>query len=106
MYVERPSYSTRLGLIKLPSLAKVMTAIDGTTFGSKTNTTIHNLSRALILHPIAAAITGIAFLLALCAHRIGFIVAALVAAVAFIVTLVALVIDFVMFAVSLSTQFR
>ena len=64
-----------------------------------TNTTLNHLTNALILHPIAMGIAFFAFLITLCADRLGFICAALIAFFAFVVSLVALIFDFVIFGI-------
>jgi len=82
-------------------IAQLISSIGGQSFGSGTTTTLNNLTKTLILHPIAAGIAGIAFLIALCAHRIGFVFASLIASVAWIVVVVALILDFVAFSIVL-----
>jgi len=78
----------------------------GTSIGyrfdnARMNTLIlRNLNRTLILHPIAAALSGIAFLFGLCglrANRFGTIFMTLVSGLAFLVTLVAWVLAMVLF---------
>jgi uncharacterized membrane protein YhaH (DUF805 family) len=59
--------------------------------------TINGLTNVMILHPIAAGLCFIAFLLALGTNMIGSLIASLISALAFIVTLVAMVCDFVAF---------
>ncbi|KAF8070005.1 actin cortical patch SUR7/pH-response regulator pali [Lyophyllum atratum] len=70
---------------------------------SNLNTTVvHNLTKTLILHPIAAGLAGLAFLFGLCGasyHRIGTILMTLLSGLAMIVTLVAFVIDMVLFGI-------
>ncbi|GLB45086.1 hypothetical protein LshimejAT787_1901640 [Lyophyllum shimeji] len=74
------------------------------TGDSNLNTmTIHNLTRALILHPIAAGISGLAFLFGLCGasyHRFGTIFMSLLSGLAAIVTLVIFVIDMALFGIA------
>jgi len=58
--------------------------------------TLHNLTRTLILHPIAAGLSGLAVIFGLCGaayHRAGTILMALCAGLAFLITLLAWVID-------------
>lgn len=70
---------------------------------SRINTNIiHNLTYVLILYPIAAGISGLAFLFGLCGasyHRVGTIFMSLLAGLAMLVTLVAWVIDMVLFGI-------
>ncbi|KAK7055395.1 hypothetical protein R3P38DRAFT_2846846 [Favolaschia claudopus] len=66
-------------------------------FSGAEASTLHGLTGGLILHQIAAGIAGIAFLLAVCSHRIGFLFASAVALLAFLFSLAILVIDFVTF---------
>ncbi|THH04178.1 hypothetical protein EW145_g5713 [Phellinidium pouzarii] len=63
---------------------------------------LHNLTNALILHPVAAGLSGIAVLFGLCGamyHRSGTIIMSLAALLAFLVTLVAWIIDMVLFGI-------
>ncbi|TFY82795.1 hypothetical protein EWM64_g1215 [Hericium alpestre] len=82
------------------------------TFGfdnSRLNSsTIHNLTAALILHPIAAGISGLAVLFGLCGvgyHRAGTVFMSLLAGLAMLASLVAWIIDMVLFGIARS-QFR
>ncbi|RXK38412.1 hypothetical protein M231_04321 [Tremella mesenterica] len=63
------------------------------------NNHLETVTKALILHPIACGISGIAFLIALVSHRIGFLFSSLVAFLAFIVSLAVMIIDFVLFGI-------
>lgn len=76
-----------------------MENIDQTSFSDASRGTANGLTRVMILHPVAAAISFIAFLLALGAGFFGSFLAAIVAAIALIVTIVVLVTDFVGFAI-------
>jgi hypothetical protein len=71
---------------------------------SNLNTTIiRNLTKTLILHPIAAGLAGLAFLFGLCGasyHRFGTIFMSLLSGLAAIITLVAFVIDMVLFGIT------
>jgi hypothetical protein len=78
-------------------MARIVSSMDGTTFSSATETSVHNISRALILHPIAAALSFLAFFTAVMSHRIGFLFASFLAALATFITLIALILDFVNF---------
>ncbi|TFK94636.1 pali-domain-containing protein [Polyporus arcularius HHB13444] len=63
----------------------------------------HNLTAVLILIPIAAGLSGLAFLFGLCGaayHRAGTIFMTLISALAFLITLVAWVIEMVLFGVA------
>lgn len=81
-------------------MARIVANMNNTRFSNGTATTVHNLSRALILHPIAAAVSFLAFLTALASHRIGFLFSSLIAGVATLITLIALILDLVNFSVS------
>jgi hypothetical protein len=72
----------------------VVSAATGTAYSSSA---LKHLTSALVLHPVAAGLAFIAFLVALFAHRIGFIFASFLAAIAWVVALVLLVVDFVVF---------
>lgn len=65
--------------------------------------TLHSLSYALVLVPIGAALSGLAFLFGLCGagyHRVGTILMTLFSAVALLVTLVAWVLSMVLFGIA------
>jgi len=81
-------------------IAQLIASAGGQPFSSSTASTLNNLSKALVLHPIAAGITGLALLVALGAHRIGFIFASLIATVGWIVAVLALILDFVAFTIA------
>lgn len=86
---------TTVGWYFPPSLAD--SRLNGTLF--------HNLTAALILIPIAAGLSGIAFLFGLCGygfHRAGTVFMTLVSALATLVTLVGWVIGMVVFGVARS----
>lgn len=85
---------------------RIVNARDSVTSSSSTATAVHNLSRALILHPIAAGVAFLSFLTALASHRIGFLFSSLIAMVATVITLVALIIDFVNFEVNSNHSFH
>jgi len=63
------------------------------------NSSLDHITNAMILTPIACGITAFAALIALCAHRIGFICASFIAFLAFIVSLIAMIFDFVIFGI-------
>jgi len=75
--------------------ATVMREVDGTDFSDYAENTAKALTRVMVLHPVAAGLSFIAFFLAMGAGVVGSFLASLVASVAFIVTLVVLVCDFV-----------
>jgi len=81
------------------SPAAVMNQVDGTQFSDYATRTTRDLTKAMILHPIACGLNFIAFMLALGAGLVGSLLASLVAALAFLVTVVILIIDFVMFGI-------
>lgn len=61
--------------------------------------TANALTRVMVLHPVAAGLSFISFLLALGAGVVGSFLAAIVSLLTFVVTLVVLITDFVGFAV-------
>ncbi|KAI4523462.1 pali-domain-containing protein [Schizophyllum commune Tattone D] len=77
-------------------------AIDNFDAGKINTNIIHNLTYVLILYPIAAGISGLAFLFGLCGagyHRVGTVFMSLLSGLALLVTLVAWVIDMVLFGI-------
>jgi len=67
------------------------------------NVTVHNLTKVLILHPIAAGLSGLAFLFGVCgaaSHRVGTVFMTLFSALAALITLVIFVIDLALFGVT------
>jgi uncharacterized membrane protein YdbT with pleckstrin-like domain len=80
-------------------MMRIVEKLDGVKSSSSTATAVHNLSRALVLHPLACAITFLSFLTALASHRIGFLFSSLIAMVATVITLIAMIIDWVNFGV-------
>jgi hypothetical protein len=81
--------------------AVVMEAIDSTSYSSSAVNSADTLTSALVLHPIAAGIAFISFLISAGAGVIGSVIGAMVAFVAWAVTLVVMAIDFALFEVSL-----
>jgi len=63
------------------------------------NASADNATRGLILHPIAAGIAFIAWLIALGSTRIGYLFASLIVFLSFIVSLAAMVLDFALFGI-------
>ncbi|KAJ7153562.1 hypothetical protein C8R43DRAFT_1066833 [Mycena crocata] len=78
-------------------IAEEIAAIGIDSFNRAQSVSLHGLTQGLILHQIAAGVTGIAFLLAVCSHRLGYLFASAVAFIAFLITLAVLIIDFVLF---------
>jgi len=74
-----------------------------TATGSRINTTvIHNLTFALILHPIAAGLSGLAVIFGLCGasyNRIGTILMSLFSGLAAVITLVVWILDMALFGI-------
>jgi len=65
-------------------------------------TVIHNLTKLLILHPIAAGLAGLSVIFGLCGacyHRVGTVFMALLAGLATVITFVIWVIDMVLFGI-------
>jgi len=79
--------------------ANIMTRIENTDFGSASENTSEGLTRVMVLHPVACALSFIAFLLALGSGFIGALFAAFMSALAFIVTIVVMATDFTSFAI-------
>ncbi|KAJ7452160.1 hypothetical protein B0H11DRAFT_2074606 [Mycena galericulata] len=78
-------------------IADEIAAIGISPFSSVKAGSLHGLTEGFILHQIAAGIAGIAFLLAVCSHRLGYIFASAVAFIAFLFSLAVLIIDFITF---------
>jgi uncharacterized membrane protein len=72
-----------------------MTTIDGTTFSDYEEKTAKAMTRVFVLHPVAAGLSFIAFVLAIGAGAVGSFLASLVAVLAFVLTVVVLACDFV-----------
>jgi hypothetical protein len=71
--------------------------------GELSSATIHNLTFTLILHPIAAALSGIAVIFGICGseyHRSGTVLMALSSSLAALITLVAFVLDVALFSIA------
>ncbi|KAL7936949.1 actin cortical patch SUR7/pH-response regulator pali [Trichoderma chlorosporum] len=73
--------------------------VNGLTFSKADRDSAKVLTRVLILHPIAAGLTFLAFLLCLGTSILGSLVAAIFSALAFIVTVVAMACDFAGFSI-------
>ncbi|OLN85632.1 putative membrane protein [Colletotrichum chlorophyti] len=86
--------SSRVGY----SPAEVVSQYDGSQYSSASSNTAEALTRVMILHPIAAGVSFIAFILSIGAGMFGSLLAALVSGTAFIITLAALICDWVLFA--------
>jgi len=79
--------------------ADVLSQAEGTQFSGYAADTTRGLTKVMILHPIAAGVTFIAFMLSLGAGMVGSFLAALVALAAFVITVVVLITDFVLFSI-------
>jgi hypothetical protein len=86
-------------------LADEISAIGINAFSGAKAASLHGLTEGLVLHQIAAAVAGIAFLLAVCSHRLGYLFASAVAFIAFLFSLVCLILDFIIFGVSTAILF-
>ncbi|KAF4620677.1 hypothetical protein D9613_000213 [Agrocybe pediades] len=67
------------------------------------STILHNLTKTLILHPIAAGLAGLAFFFGLCGaayHRAGTIIMTLLSGLALLTTFVVWVIDMILFGIA------
>jgi hypothetical protein len=80
--------------------AQIMQEIDGSNFNWAASTSADALTGAMILHPIAFAVTFIAFVLALLPGFVGAILGSAATALAWILTLIVMSIDFALFGVS------
>ena len=80
-------------------LADTMQSFDGTGFDGAASTSADALTNAMILHPIACAVTMIAMIMALLPGVCGAILGSMVTAVAWILTVVVMAIDFALFGV-------
>ncbi|KAJ7075671.1 actin cortical patch SUR7/pH-response regulator pali [Mycena belliarum] len=78
-------------------IADEIQAVGIDAFSRAKAVSLHGLTQGLILHQIGAGIAAIAFLMALCSHRIGYLFASAVAFIAFLFSLAALILDFVLF---------
>jgi len=74
---------------------KEMAAVEQSNFNDAAENTSKALTRVMVLHPVACALSFIAFLLALGSGFIGAIFAAVVSTLAFLITVVVLATDFV-----------
>jgi hypothetical protein len=81
--------------------AGVLRSASGGQFDTSTYAadTANALTRVMVLHPVAAGLSFISFLLALGAGVVGSFLAALVSLLTFLITLVVLITDFVGFAI-------
>jgi hypothetical protein len=79
------------------SPSAVMNAIENTQFSTSAIDATNDLTKVMVLHPVAAGLAFIAFLLALGAGVVGSLFAALVSVLTFLVTAVVLICDFVLF---------
>ncbi|KDR74992.1 hypothetical protein GALMADRAFT_226641 [Galerina marginata CBS 339.88] len=67
------------------------------------STVLHNLTKTLILHPIAAGLSGLAFFFGICGaayHRSGTVLMTLLSSLALLTTLVVWVIDMILFGIA------
>ncbi|XMA07864.1 hypothetical protein WAI453_000655 [Rhynchosporium graminicola] len=79
--------------------ANVMKRIERTDFGSASENTSEGLTRVMVLHPVACALSFIAFLLAVGSGFIGSLFASIVSFLAFVVTIVVMACDFTLFGI-------
>ncbi|KAK1964532.1 pH-response regulator [Colletotrichum eremochloae] len=80
------------------SPADIIGEADATQYSSWSSDAAEALTRVMILHPIAAGVSFIAFVLSAGAGMFGSLFAALVSGIAFLITVVALICDWVMLA--------
>ncbi|GAA5973334.1 hypothetical protein JCM11641_003077 [Rhodosporidiobolus odoratus] len=67
------------------------------TISDSTESAIHAVTTALVLHPVACGVSFLAFIIAGCSDRLGYLFAALVAAFAAIIALICMILDLVLF---------
>lgn len=79
--------------------ADIMAKVEGTSFSTASRDVTHGLTKVMVLHPVAAGLAFIAFLLALGAGLFGSLLAACTSLLAFVVTVVSLICDFVLFSI-------
>lgn len=79
--------------------ADVMSNVEDTSYSDYSRKVTYGLTKVMILHPIAAGIAFLAFLMALGSGFFGSLLAAFTSLVTFVVTVVALICDFVLFAI-------
>ena len=77
----------------------VLTSIDNTQLGTAQRDTVNNLTRAMILHPIAAVLAFLACLISAGSGVIGSVLGSGIAFIACLVTLVIMAIDLAIFGV-------
>lgn len=80
-------------------VASVMSAIEGSSFSTASASTANGLTRVMILHPVACALSFLAFLLALGSGICGSLFASMVSGIAFLITLVVMACDFAAFGI-------
>ncbi|KAJ7468445.1 hypothetical protein FB451DRAFT_1560213 [Mycena latifolia] len=78
-------------------IADEIAAIGIDSFSRAKAASLHGLTEGLILHQIGAGIAGVAMLLAICSHRLGYLFASAVAFIAFLFSLASLILDFIIF---------
>ncbi|KAK2615619.1 hypothetical protein N8I77_002363 [Diaporthe amygdali] len=79
--------------------ADLLTNLEETSYSDYSRKVTYGLTKVMILHPIAAGIAFIAFLMAAGSGFFGSLLAAFTSLAAFVVTVVALICDFVLFAI-------
>lgn len=77
----------------------VLQSVVNTQFDSNQRDSINNLTRAMILHPIAAVLAFIAFMISAGAGFFGSFLGSVLAFIAWLVTVVVMAIDLAMFGV-------
>ena len=87
-----------IGYDPVAEILRVDSNIDD-DFSSATTKAARTLTKIMILHPIAAGVAFLAFLLALGAGVIGSFLGSLVSLVAFVIAAVVLITDFVLFSI-------
>ncbi|GAA5847290.1 hypothetical protein JCM3766R1_003938 [Sporobolomyces carnicolor] len=89
--------STTLGY-EIPPIVLELASLTGNSNDvSSAQSTIRAVTKAFVVHPIATGLAFLAFLIAACSDRIGFLCASLFTLFTFIVTVVCVVLDIVFF---------
>ncbi|GAA5821769.1 hypothetical protein JCM10212_004797 [Sporobolomyces blumeae] len=87
--------SSTLGYSLPPFLAELGSATG--VISQSTQDTVRAVTKAFVVHPIACGLAFLAFLIAACSDRIGFLFASFVTFFVFIVTVACVVLDIVFF---------
>ncbi|GAA6034976.1 hypothetical protein JCM8097_002122 [Rhodosporidiobolus ruineniae] len=87
--------STKVGY-DLPSVLVDLATSTG-VLSTSAEKAINATTSALVLHPVACGVSFLAFLVAACSDRLGYLFAALIAVLAAVIALISMVLDLVLF---------